>query len=159
MRGRYDYAMPGHNFRLSDLHAAIGIPQMRRIDATIKQRAANAAALSAGLGALAGLRVPLPAEGRTHVFHQYTVRVLDDAPVTRDELARRLTAAGVGTGVYYPRLVWDYDCFRHHPRVQQSDTPVAATAARQVLSLPVHEHLTPAEIDRIVESVSEAMDA
>ncbi len=91
--------------------------------------------------------------GRTHVFHQYTVRVTEEARIGRDELASRLTEAGIGTGIYYPRPVYDYDCYRDHPALDLIDTPNADRAGREVLSLPVHPTLADTDLDRIVASV------
>ena len=157
MRERYVYEMVGHNYRMSDLHAAIAMPQLDRVDRNIAARQANAQALSEGLAGLPGLSTPTQLEGRTHVWHQYTVQVDEQAPIGRDELAAGLGARGIGCGVYYPKLVSDYDCYRDHPRVIAEDTPVAAQIARQCLSLPVHAALTEADIAAIVGAVRELL--
>jgi dTDP-4-amino-4,6-dideoxygalactose transaminase len=94
---------------------------------------------------------------RTHVFHQYTVRVTADASLDRNGLARRLADAGIGTGIYYPRVVFDYPCYRGHPNVVVCDVPEAERAAHQVLSLPVHPNLSFADLDRVVEEVRLAL--
>lgn len=157
MRTRYVYEMTGHNYRMTDLHAALGIPQMERLAALNRARAANAAALSAGLAGTPGLVTPSAAAGRGHVWHQYTVRLTGDAATDRDELAARLTEAGVGNGVYYPKPVFDYDCYRQHPGVLATDVPVARRVAGEVLSLPVHPKLTRADLDKIVTAVREVL--
>jgi len=159
MRQRYQYELPGYNLRLTDLQAAVGVSQMGGYGEVIRQRQANAAALSAGLADVAGLVTPAVREGRTHVWHQYTVRVTDDAPLGREALVERLHAEGIGAGVYYPRLAWDYACFADHPRVVADPTPFALTAARQVVSLPVHARLTDSNIDEIVAKVRAVMHA
>jgi dTDP-4-amino-4,6-dideoxygalactose transaminase len=159
MEARYEYVMAGHNYRLTDLQAAIALPQLARLDASTSQRRAHAARLSEGLGGVDGLVTPSVAPGRSHVFHQYTVRVTEDARVSRDDLAAGLLAAGVRTGVYYPRPVFDYDCYRDHPGVVVTDVPEAERAAREVLSLPVHPHLTSADLDRIIEQTRKLLGA
>ena len=58
---------------------------------------------------------------------------------------------------YYPRLVHDYPCYHGHPQVT-AGTPRAATAAQQVLSLPVHPALTGADVSRIVSCVRESLE-
>jgi dTDP-4-amino-4,6-dideoxygalactose transaminase len=157
MRARYQYEIAGHNYRMTDLQAAIGIPQMERLAATTDRRRRNASRLDEGLAGLPGLVLPREVPGRTHVYHQYTVRVTDDAPIDRDQLAARLAEAGVGSGTYYPKAVYDYDCYRDHPGVVVGDTPNAEQAAREVLSLPVHAHLTDTDLDTVVEAVRAAM--
>lgn len=159
MRIRYQYEAPGHNWRLTDLQAAIAVPQMDTLDATADARAANAAALSAGLAGVAGLVTPAVPAGRRHVWHQYTVRVGEDAPITRDELTKYLEQAGVGSGLYYPRLMHHYECYRGHPQIAGDATPVAERIAAQVVSLPVHQWLTAADLDRIVAAVRGAFSA
>jgi dTDP-4-amino-4,6-dideoxygalactose transaminase len=138
MSGRYEYAVPGLNWRMSDLHAAIGVGQMERLAELTRRRQENAAALDRMLGGIGWLRLPLRPPGRTHVFHQYTVVVADHAPVPRDELAKRLDDHGVATAIVYPRAVHDYDCFRSHPGIASDPTPLADAMARRLLSLPVH---------------------
>ena len=61
------------------------------------------------------------------------------------------------TGIYYPRLVHDYDCYRAHPRVVVDRTPVAERSARRTVSLQVHPRLGPGDLDRIVEAVTEVL--
>ncbi|MDQ1448768.1 MAG: perosamine synthetase, partial [Actinomycetota bacterium] len=114
---------------------------------------ANAARLDRGLADIPGLLTPILADGRTHVFHQYTVRVTPDCRLDRDELAQRLAENGVETGVYYPRVVHDYDCYRAHPRVVATAAPEATRAAREVLSLPVHPRLSTNDVDRVIDVV------
>jgi dTDP-4-amino-4,6-dideoxygalactose transaminase len=159
MRARYQYEIAGHNYRMTDVHAAIALPQMDRLVETVAERRRNAEALSQGLAGIEGLVVPAVMPGRTHVWHQFTVRITPDAPIGRDELSEQLTAAGVGNGVYYPRPVHDYDCYRGDPRVGSGRFPNAERAAAEVLSLPVHPNLTGGQLDRIIAAVRAALGA
>jgi perosamine synthetase len=157
MRRRYEYEAPGHNFRLTDLQAAVGIPQIGRLAERTERRRRHAARLSDGLAGVPGLVLPVTAPGRDHVWHQYTVRVTGDAVIDRDALAAALAAADIASGIYYPRAVTEYECYREHPRVVARDVPVAAAAAREVLSLPVHPWLADADVDRIVGTVRDVL--
>ena len=112
MRARYEYETVGTNYRLTDVQAAIAIPQLERLDATIERRQRNAARLTEGLCGVPGLVTPVITPGCRHVFHQYTVRVTDDAALDRDALAEQLASRGVQSGIYYPRVVFDYACYR-----------------------------------------------
>lgn len=159
MQQRYQYVLAGHNYRLTDLQAAVAVPQLATLAAQTERRRANAARLSEGLAQLEGIILPRTAPGRTHVWHQYTVRVTEACRVDRDGLAAGLAERGVGTGVYYPRVVFDYDCYRNHRAVRTAEVPNAARAARQVLSLPVHPHLTDDHLDRIIAAVKEVAGA
>jgi perosamine synthetase len=152
-REPYGYEIRGHNYRMSELHAAVGLPQVSKLPDRNRRRAQNAARLSASLAGMPDLQVPATAPGRTHAFHQYTIRVTRGAPERRDRLAARLAELGIETKVYYPRVVYDYPCFRSHPQVRRDPAPRAEAAAREVLSLPVHPWLSDQDLDRIVEGV------
>jgi perosamine synthetase len=153
MRQRYQYEMAGNNFRLTDLQAAVCLPQLRRYTTSLDLRRRNAEYLIQHLSDLSWLTLPRQREGRGHVWHQFTVLVHDDAPVDRDQLAAHLSSVGVGSGVYYPKLVFDYDCYRGDPRVIVGDVPVAADVVRRCLSIPVHPKLTEADLVAIVAAV------
>lgn len=157
MRARYQYEVAGHNYRMTDMHAALGIPQLEKLPRLTEARSRNAEVLTAGLAGIAGLTTPQVLAGRTHVWHQYTVLVGDDAKVDRDELAAKLTEKGIGNGTYYPKVVFDYDCYRDLPGVIASEVPVASKVAQQALSLPVHPKLTADELDTIVAAVREVL--
>ncbi|MET0134870.1 MAG: DegT/DnrJ/EryC1/StrS family aminotransferase [Kibdelosporangium sp.] len=159
MRQRYQYEVAGHNYRMTDLHAAVGIPQLEQLSVLTEARQHNAEVLSKGLSDVPGLVVPSVLPGRTHVWHQYTVQVTEEAELTRDEFAAKLTEAGIGNGIYYPKVVFDYDCYRGHPGVIASDVPVASKVASQVLSLPVHPKLSDADLDQVVTTIREVLGA
>ncbi len=156
---RYQYEVAGHNYRLTDIQAALALPQLADYSEQVKRRRDNATRLTEGLTGIPGLHTPREMPGRSHVWHQYTILVLPDAPVTRDELSAALTERGVGSGVYYPKLVHDYDCFRDHPRVVVDPTPVAERVAAGCLSLPVHPHLSEADVNTVIAAVREVMGA
>ncbi|MEU7787077.1 DegT/DnrJ/EryC1/StrS family aminotransferase [Amycolatopsis sp. NPDC049159] len=162
MRARYQYEVAGHNYRMTDLHAAVGIPQLAKLDQLTAARQANAKRLSEGLAGTPGLDVPKVLPGREHVWHQYTVLVGPHAFLSRDELAAALTERGIGNGIYYPKIVFDYDCYAGHdliPGARVEDFPVAKAVSEQALSLPVHPHLTESDLDTIIETVREVLGA
>lgn len=156
MRVRYEYERLGYNWRLTDLQAAVGIPQLERLELVNAARAHNAAFLTRSLAGIRGLVTPRVVEGRTHAFHQYTVRVTRDAPIKRDELGAALMRVGIGSAVYYPRLVHDYECVRRRLARSPDPTPIAARAASEVISLPVHPALRAEDLDRIASAVRAA---
>lgn len=155
MKARYEYVVPGHNYRLTDLHAAVAVPQMEHIDDLIHARTSNADFLANGLSGLEGLLLPTSRSGDVHVWNQFTLRFTDAAPVSRDDAAAFLADRGIGTGVYYPRLVFDYECYKNHPLVVASDVPTAAAVTAECLSVPVHPSLTQSDLEMIVSSVRE----
>ena len=157
MRVRYQYELAGHNYRLTDLAAAVGIPQFARRAELTESRRRNARALSDGLDGTDGLVIPLEPVGRRSVWHQYTVRLDSPAAIDRQEFMDRLAAAGVGSGIYYPKAVYDYDCYRENPRVVVDGSPRAETVAASVVSLPVHTFLSADDLGQIVIAVRIAL--
>lgn len=159
MKVRYQYEVTGHNYRLTDLAAAVAIPQFPRLANITSARTANASYFSNNLSGLPGVVTPVTRPDRTHAWHQYTLRITPECPTSRDEVLRRLNEAGIGAGVYYPRAVYDYACYRNHPRVVIGDNPIAERVATQVVSLPVHQHLTESERDQIVAAAHASVKA
>lgn len=155
MRARYEYVMAGHNYRLTDLQAAVVLPQLDAYPALLEARRANAAALSQKLADIDGLVLPRQLVGREHVWHQYTVLLPQD--VDREAFVAALAELGVGSGIYYPKPVYDYDTYRDRSDVIRSDTPIADDVAARCVSLPVHQHLSADDIDTIVAAVREVL--
>ncbi len=143
MEKRYENEVVGFNARMTDVHAAIGRVQLEKLAAWTARRQSNAAFLSAHLE---GVGVPKIAEGATHVWHQYTIRVAAD----RDGFAAALASEhGVGSGVYYPIPNHQLPSFG-----LDYDLRATARACAEVLSLPVHPALTPEDLERIVNGVN-----
>ena len=158
MRQRYQYEVPGHNYRLTNLAAAVGLPQLDRLEASTAARVENARRLRADLSDIPGLVLPPePMAGRTHVYHQFTIRITDAASISRDEFVTQLNERGVGAGVYYPRNVFDYECYRSHPRVVIDPVPNATRIADEVVSLPVHPYLSDEDLGTISRTIREVL--
>ncbi|MBV9099453.1 MAG: DegT/DnrJ/EryC1/StrS family aminotransferase [Candidatus Dormibacteraeota bacterium] len=157
MRARYEYVMIGQNWRMTDITAALAVPQLRRLDELLAARRRNAAVLTRLLADMPELVTPVTPPGREHAWHQYTVLLPDgaDRAAVLDAMARR----EVHCGVYYPALVWDHDAYRHHPGVVAGETPVAAAMASRCLSLPVHPALTDSDLERVAAALREALHA
>jgi perosamine synthetase len=153
MKARYQYEMIGHNYRMTDLAAAVGLPQMAGYAEQVARRGANAARLTERLSGIEGLQLPAVLPGREHVWHQYTVLVGEETGKDREALGAGLAEHGVGSGIYYPKLAGDYDAYRNHPAVEVVETPVARSVADRCLSLPVHAGLGDSEIDRVADAV------
>jgi perosamine synthetase len=146
MRRRYHHESLGYNFRMTDIHAAIGVAQLAKLPALTARRRQVAARYDAELQ---GVLIPRARSGVTHVYHQYTLRV-----PRRDEFAARLAERGIGTGIYYPIPVHRQPAFvplgyggEHHP--------VSERLADEVLSIPVHPGLSDDEVSMVIAAVNE----
>ncbi|MDR2454106.1 MAG: DegT/DnrJ/EryC1/StrS family aminotransferase [Bifidobacteriaceae bacterium] len=146
MERQYANEVVGLNERMTDIHAAIGREQLKKLAAWTARRQANAAFLSANLE---GVVAPPVRPGATHVYHQYPIRVGAD----RDAMVRALRQEHqVGSGVYYP--IPNHRLPSLAVFAPQADLPETARAAAEVISLPVHPALTQADLDRIAGAVN-----
>lgn len=157
MRARYEYVMAGHNYRLTDLQAAVVLPQLDTYADQLAARRAHAAGLQERLAGIPGLVLPQQLEGRGHVWHQFTVLLPEGTD--RQAFITALADAGVGSGIYYPKPVYDYDTYRDRADVIRSSTPVAEDVASRCLSLPVHQYLSEDDLDTIAAAVRGALGA
>lgn len=154
MSAPYTYEELGYNYRLTDLQAAIAIEQLKKVGRFTEARQNNAKRLTEGLTGIKGITLPSVGEDRSHVYHQYTIRITTDSRLSRDEFVEELQKRDIGAGVYYPRPLHAY------PHVaalgyNTGDFPQAEKAASEVISLPVHPALSEAEVQQIIDAVKE----
>jgi dTDP-4-amino-4,6-dideoxygalactose transaminase len=147
MRRRYYHDELGYNFRMTDVHAAIGLAQLEKLARFNAARRENARYLSARLQ---GVVTPVVPDGYHHVFHQYTIRVPDGR---RDALVDYLHDQEIGCGIYYPVPIHQQTYYREELGYDDR-LPEAERAAEEVLSLPVHPALTRTDLDRVVAAVN-----
>lgn len=151
MGTQYHHEVVGYNFRMTDLAAAIGCVQLKRLPQWTEARIANASYYSSHLEHVA---TPALVPHTTHVFHQYTVRV--PSGVDRDAAVKKLNERGVGARVYYARPIHQQPVFAARDRYQGLALPETERASREVISLPVHPAVTEEERAYVVQEVSAA---
>ena len=148
MRRRYYHDDLGFNFRMTDIHAAIGLEQLKKLPKFNEARQRNAKFMSEHLQ---GVVAPTEPEGYEHVYHQYTLRVPNGK---RDALIEHLQANEVGVGVYYPVPIHQQSYYVNELGYNVR-LPEAELAAEEVISLPVHPALSMADLETIVSAVNE----
>jgi len=153
MGARYEYIAVGYNYRLTDLAAAVALGGLGRMAEIMAIRKRNAAFLTQALQDLPGIITPQAQPGYEHVWHQYTLRVTKDSPLNRDQLASALNSRGIGSGIYYPKVLVDYPVFSQHPNIQYGDLEVARMVAGEVISIPVHQGLDVSDLEQISGAV------
>lgn len=159
----YYHTTIGYNLRMTEIQAAIGLVQLAKLEKFTEQRIANARSLTERLRG--AVQTPLSRPGYRHVYHQYTIRV----PRNRDEWVTKLRARSIATGVHYPTPIYQQPFYRDsvsrfrisrpdriaNQEYENSDAhlPVTETAAKQVLSLPVHPALSEEDLSTIAREV------
>ena len=153
---RYWSLMPGFNYRMMEVQAAIGLHQLRRLEEFNRAREENARFLTKRLSGLGGIRPPYVREGARHVFHQYTVVLeLEELRCDRDEFVRALRAENVDARVYYPVPIHKQPAYRDLCKGLR--LPITEEMAKRVLSLPVHPALTQEDLEAIVLAIEKVL--
>jgi perosamine synthetase len=150
MRRRYYHDELGYNFRMTDVHAAIGNAQLNKLGANNAKRAQNAAFYNAHLK---GVTIPYVPEGYKHVYHQYTIRIPGGK---RDALREYLKVNEIGTEVYYPVPIHKQGFYMEMFGSSQV-FPVTEKAALEVLSIPVHPSLSEDDLGKVTNVINEFM--
>ena len=152
----YEVVAAGFKYNLTDLASAMGIAQLRKIDAFLRRRVLLASRYNDALRDLP-LRLPATAYGgSSHAWHLYVVRLRDEAPMGRDELIRKLSERGIGTSVHFIPLhrqpIWRDSC-----RLRPDQFPVAEAAYRSMLSLPLYTKMSDADQQRTIDHLRELL--
>lgn len=150
--GDYDTRFAGLNARMSELHAAMALASLDRVDEHLARRRALAARYRDGLRAVPGIDVQRIDDGDESTFKDFTILV-DDAAfgLDRDALARALDADGIDTRPYFSPPVHHHQAYAELPPVE---LPVTDRTAARVLSLPMFGALSFDEVDRVVAVVA-----
>ncbi len=144
------YDSLGYNYRMSDIQAAVGVQQMKRLDGIVRQRRRLAARYDAALADHPWLRGPLVPEHVETNYQSYAVSLADDAPIDRDELILRLRERGVAAGVGIMLAHRE----KPHRKCRGSDSlSVSETSHERSLLLPLYPQMSDAEIEQVVDSL------
>jgi UDP-2-acetamido-2-deoxy-ribo-hexuluronate aminotransferase len=152
-RRKYYNEVIGINSRLDTLQAAILRVKLRHLDRFARARQDAAARYDALFADCPGIITPVVAPDRTHVYHQYTLRIQPDGYRTRDTLAQHLKGAGIPFAIYYPTALHDLPVFREAGRARWGDLTHTVQAANDVISLPMHTELTADQQTHIAQQV------
>ena len=156
--GRYLHTLPGLNYRMSDVEAAIGRAQLHRFDAMLAARRRHAAILRNGLSSLQGLHLQKIVPGGEPAWHQFCFRVEAGAfGCDRNQLAQKLANQGIATAVHYPRGLHQQPVFRQ--LYGDTSLPTTEALAESILAVPVHHGLAEDAAERIVAAMASARGA
>ena len=152
----YEIVAPGFKYNLTDIAAALGIHQLKRIRAFQRRRAQIAAMYHAAFADLPLVVPPDAPAGETHAWHLYVLRLGDGAHVPRDTFIERLFAAGIGCSVHYiPLHLQPY--WRDRYGLSPAQFPHSQKAYERMLSLPLYTRMSDADVQRVVAAVRAAL--
>lgn len=154
----YDVEAVGFNYRLSDLHSALGASQLARLDASIERRRAIVARYQEGFASLDAVERPTTRPGRESSWHLYTIRLrLDRLGVGRQQVFDALRAENIGVNVHYipiPRHSL-YRQLGYRPEA----CPVAEAEYERLVTLPLFPAMTDDDVDDVLEAVRKVVTA
>ena len=152
----YEIVAPGFKYNLTDIAAALGLQQLKRLRGFQAKREQLAAQYREALHGLPLILPPEAPQGDLHSWHLYVVRLADDAPVSRDAFIERLFAAGIGCSVHYiPLHLHPYWRERYGLRPEQF--PHSQHAYECMVSLPLYTRMGEADVQRVAAAVRQAL--
>ena len=152
--GRFRFEAAGFNYRMSDILAAVGVAQMRKLDAFLAARRRVAGWYDAALAGLGGVRLPITPANRTHTYQSYVV-MLDEA-IDREAVIRALRADGIETtlGTY---ALHAQPFYAHTYGLAPGDLPRSYRCFASSLALPLHGGMTEDEVTSVVAGLRAAI--
>jgi len=154
---RYDVVLPGFKYNMADIQAAIGIHQLRRLDAMQKRRRAIVAQYDEALGELAELDRPVERPEVESAWHIYLLRLrADRLRIGRDAFIEQLRARNIGTSVHFIP-VHEHSYYRDRYGLKPDDFPVAHREFERMLSLPLSPAHTDQDVADVIEAVTEVV--
>jgi dTDP-4-amino-4,6-dideoxygalactose transaminase len=145
---RYFHKVIGCNSRLDAIQAGVLNVKLKYLDKYCEERAKVAKRYDLAFREISDLEIPERNSNSTHVFHQYTLKVLNGK---RDELIVHLKAIGVPSMIYYPVPLYKQEAFR--PFTDVENLPVTESLCKTVMSLPIHSEMKDSDLEYIIQSV------
>jgi perosamine synthetase len=154
-RVTYHHELVGYNYRMTEMQAAMGVEQLKKLPRILERKRQLARLLTELLAPVPGVETPTEAPDRSHTYQMYTIQVdARRAGRTRDQLAEHLAARGVQTRVCFPPL--------HRQPIFQgrglaTPLPVSEALGAEILSLPIHSKLTDEKIRYVAGNIAAAI--
>ncbi len=148
-----DFDDTGYNFRMTDVQAAVGVEQLKKLDEFNRRRAANADYLTQGLRDVPGLTLPSVSPHVRHVFHLYPVQIDPDVyGMGKDDFVyAMLHQRGIKVGTHYNPLNWS-QAFRKRG-FRRGQFPVAERIAERLVTLPINPRQPREALDYLIDSI------
>jgi len=151
---KYLHTRLGYNYRMTDIVAAIGLVQLKKLEKFNRRRRKNAEFFNVNIQCK-GLVPPKEMNGVNHVYHQYVVRLTEEFPMKRPEFIDYLTTKGISTAIHYPLPIHRQPMYNLHN--DPDPCPISTQLASSVLSLPVHPMLDGKELTYICDVINKVI--
>ena len=154
----FDVIEAGFKYNMSDLQAAIGIPQLKQLDVMNQSRLRLVKRYQEALAGWQQVSLPQsPDYEYFHPWHIFTILITDDSPLNRDGFMEALKQKNIGTGLHYP-VIHLYTYYRNKYRYRPGDFPIAENVASRIVSLPLFAHMTEAQQNRVLDAMTKVLN-
>jgi len=148
----YEIVAPGFKYNMTDIAAALGLHQLKRIAAFQARREQIAAAYNDAFADLPLILPPQAPEGDVHSWHLYVLRLSDEASIARDSFIEAMYAAGIGCSVHYIPL-HQQPYWRDRYGLAAEQFPHSQKAYERSFSIPLYTAMTDADVQRVIAAV------
>ncbi|MDR2364479.1 MAG: DegT/DnrJ/EryC1/StrS family aminotransferase [Zoogloeaceae bacterium] len=145
---------PGINGKMNEFCAALGLLQLKHIDAALARRAGVDARYRERLKTARGIQCLERAAGKSGNYAYFPILVREDYPIARDELYWRLKKEGIHPRRYFYPLISEFPMYRGLDSARSDNLPVAARLSRQVLCLPIYPDLEMSVVDAVCDLIA-----
>ena len=152
----YEVVAPGFKYNMTDIAAAIGIHQLKRLPEFLRRRQYL---VKRYFDSLSDLPIILPTDdmdGGSHAWHLFVIRVQDDSPANRDELIQILSDQGIGSSVHYVPL-HRQPYWRDKYKLTTDMFQITDKAYQAMLSIPLYTAMSDKQQDRVIQVLREAL--
>ena len=147
---KYVHDIIGVNSRLDPIQAAVLDVKLNHFEATLERKREIATLYQKELGSLERIQLPKSAKYSSHVWHQFTLKVVDG---NRDDLQSSLKAAGISTMIYYPIALSDQNAYKY--MIERVPIEVSRSLCQQALSLPIDPSMSNEDVHRICQVIKQ----
>ena len=154
----YEIVAPGFKYNLTDIAAAMGLHQLKRLPAFQRRREQIAARYFEALADLPLILPPQAPEGDVHSWHLYVLRLTEDAPIGRDEFIERLFELGIGCSVHYVPL-HQHPYWKERYGLTPEMFPESQKAYERTVTIPLYTAMTDEQVERVIAAVRRALGA
>ena len=145
----------GYNFRMSNILAAIGVEQLKKLPEMNQKRRANSNQLTRALQEVPGVQVPTEKPENEHVYQMYTIRVQDSL---RDEFVRNLNSKGIGASIHFFPAVHQMPPYRGS-EFKKDQLPVTEKVIQEIVTLPMYPQMEAEDLSYMVDAVRESLSS
>jgi dTDP-4-amino-4,6-dideoxygalactose transaminase len=150
-----EYEELGYNYRMTDMQAAIGIEQLKRLDGMIERRCQIASRYDESLADVDGVQLPLSSRDTPHTYQSYMIQLAPEIGINREQLMQQLLTVGIATRRGVMAIHSEPYYRQRYPGVR---LPVTEAATRQTLLLPIYATMTSSEQEYVVEHLLAALE-